>query len=208
MADLYKRIELVVTISLIAGFAFMATQGLKKQAPTIRDQIRSILSGPDFKTLENLYNVYKIAEFGEESIPELKELLNSDVILERWAAIVSLTSLLKENPTLEENIMPSLRQALEDENDTIKMFTAYQLLSLGKKDGFPVLISLLESEETAFLSDPPEQIKDRSFLFLQGFTEYNGQTQQEWQEWWKKNKDYLFWDKERSIFKITENHEN
>jgi len=209
MADPYKRIELIVTIFLIAGFAFLAVQVLKKPPQTIKDQIRSIPASPEFSNLQNLYNTYKLVELEEEAISELTELLNSNVISERWAAVVSLAALLRENPELEETIVPTLERALEDGDDTIKMVAAAQLLSLGKKEGFPVLIVLLESEGTVFSSEPSEQIKDPSLAFLHQFTEFGGRTSQEWQEWWDQNKNSLFWNSEQGIFQIEEeNYEN
>jgi len=202
--NFYRRTELIITILLIAGFIFLAAQGLKKPAKAIKDQIHSVIAGLDLDNLQSLNKIYELAELGEEAIPELQEIIEQGSISEKGLAIIALSSFLEEKPDLKNNILPILKQALVDENDDVKMLAAGQLISFGEKDSFPVLISLLEVEKTTIFSESAKPIKEQSLEYLQKFTNYDGQTPQEWQNWWEENQDSLFWNEKQEIFQIKE----
>ena len=199
-----KKIIFFIIFILLTFSVFFVWQKSQKpqiEEESVRDQIFSVISDFDFNDPKSFYSIADIEDLGgEETLIVLQDLIKSKSVSERWAAIVLLPKILKNNDLLREEVISNLRYGLNDENDTLKMLASAQLLSLGEKDGLPVLISSLNSEETTHFGEPPELVKDRSLIYLRHYTNYNGETFDEWQEWWNNKKELLFWSESLEIF--------
>ncbi len=199
-----KKIIFFIIFILLTFSVFFVWQKSQKpqiEEESVRDQIFSVISDFDFNDPKSFYSIADIEDLGgEETLIVLQDLIKSKSVSERWAAIVLLPKILKNNDLLREEVISNLRYGLNDENDTLKMLASAQLLSLGEKDGLPVLISSLNSEETTHFGEPPELVKDRSLIYLRHYTNYNGETFDEWQEWWNNKKELLFWNESLEIF--------
>jgi len=201
------RNKKLLIIGIIGLTIFFVTAGAifrsihQKPVETIEERINSIIDGFDFNNPQSFYAVSEIPKMGKETLPYLREMINSESIYERWAAVLSLSALLRENPDLKNDILPSLKKVLEDKNDTLKMLAGAQLLFFGRKEGIPVLISLLNSDKITHIGTP-ELIKERSLLYLRHYIDFKGNTLQEWQKFWQDNEEMLFWNENNKIFEI------
>ncbi len=192
-----------ILIGLSVIFVWKNSQKPQIEEESVRDQIFSIISDFNFNDPKSFYSISDIGDLGgEETLVVLQELIKSKSVSDRWAAIVLLPKILKNNDSFKEEVFSSLRYGLNDENDTLKMLTGAQLISLGEKDGLPALISSLNSNKTTHFGEPPELVKDRSLIYLHHYTNYNGEVFDEWQKWWDNNKELLFWNESLEIFEI------
>ncbi|MBZ9572477.1 HEAT repeat domain-containing protein [Patescibacteria group bacterium] len=195
-----KLMRLIIILIIVGGIIWWWAYKRPKEA--IKSQINSVIAGFDFNNPQSFYSVSEISEIGKEAIPILQEMINSDSISERWAAIISLPGILRDNEDLKDTIIPSLKQRIDDEDDTLKMLVGAQLVSFGEKEGIPVLISCLGSEEITHFGAPPELVKERSLLYLQNYTDFDGKTIQEWQQFWENNKNQFSWNENKEIFEV------
>lgn len=201
----YKTIEIILIILFILLLCFGAWNYFfqkPKEETTIKDQIFSIIAGFDFSDPESFTAVSEINDLGEESVPVLQELIKSESISNRWAAIILLPRFVENNPELKPTVVNSLQETVDDENDTLRMLTGAQLLSLGEKQGIPILMSCLSSTEATHFGEPPELVKERSLFYLQYYTKSERETEKGWQDWWEQRKEKLVWNEEKEIFEI------
>ncbi|MBD3207854.1 MAG: hypothetical protein GF370_00140 [Candidatus Nealsonbacteria bacterium] len=174
----------------------------EEKEKTVKEQIFSIIAGFDFSDPQSFTTVSEIDSLGEQSVPVLQELLNSNSLSDRWAAIILLPRFAKNNEDLRPGVIEGLQKTVDDENDTLRMLTGAQLLSLGEKQGIPVLISCLDSTAATHFGEPPELVKDRSLFYLRHYAPFQGKTVQEWQAWWETNQERIAWNEEKEVFEI------
>lgn len=214
----WKYILIIVLLLLVITglFIFWPKQKQKEEKQDLESQVQSIVAKFDLNEPRSFYSVSEVAELGEEIIPDLKEMAESDSLYDQWTAVITLSTLLRKNPELKGKIIPTLEQGLKNKNSTLRMLSAAQLLSFGEKRGVPILISNLGSEEITIFSDPPHLIAEQSNLYLKHFTgqdfgfDYNklenGREEviQDWQQWWSENKEVLLWNEDKGIFEISD----
>jgi len=214
MKKILKLILWPAVFIIIVGSIFIFWLNYKETNAT-KKRIRSLIANFNSHNPRSFYSVSEIAEIGEKTLPYLQEMIKSNSLEERWAAVISLSTLLRKNPQLENTILPLLKQILKDKNATLKMLAAAQLLSFGEKNGIPVLISSLKSKEITIFSDPPLPVAMRANQFLRHYTgqefgyQYDSSAEDKeqivnrWQKWWNNNKKLLLFNKEEGIFQTT-----
>ncbi|PIZ56892.1 hypothetical protein COY23_02265 [bacterium (Candidatus Torokbacteria) CG_4_10_14_0_2_um_filter_35_8] len=208
-----KAIIAIVFVILIIGFGIFAWWKAKEKPKTPDEVFDSVLASFNSKDPKSFENVYQISDIGEQALPRLTSMIESNSIYERWVAIVCLSTLLRNNQDLKDQIIPELEKALDDKNDYLKMLSAAELCSFGEIKGLPVLITSLKSDEISIFSDPPSPVSLRANMHLEQYTgkdfdyEYDDKDKREdavegWEGWWKKNKDSLVWDGEKDLFEV------
>jgi hypothetical protein len=203
MFSLKKIILIIIVALIIGGGTFVWWESKEPQTEeTIKDKIFSVIAGFDFTDPNSFHSVSGVSELGDKSVSILKDLIKSKNISERWAAVILLPQLLRDDKISREDVVPSLKETANDSDDTLKMLTGVQLASLGEKEGIKILISCLDSEQTTHFGEPPELVKDRSLIYLMHYTDFKGTTSQEWQTWWGNNNNFLSWNKKQNIFEI------
>ncbi len=206
MTDFKEIIREAVWFLVLLLIIFIYCEPNKYKIPQeepIKDEIFSIISTIDLKDPKNFYSIPEIEKLGEKHISILQELIESKSVSERWAAVVLLPIVLRENKkATNEIVIPALKKRIGEENDSLRMLVGAQLVSLGEKEGLKVLISCLDSERPTNFGQSLEFVKDRALVYLQYYTNYKGKTIKEWQKWWEENKDFLLWNKEKQIFEI------
>jgi hypothetical protein len=206
MLNFKKLILLIVVVFIMASGIFILWESKEpKIEGTVKDKIFSVIAEFNLSNPENFYSVAKIEEFGDNTLYILQDLIKSKSTPERWAAVVLLPKLLKNDENLRNDIISTLKETVDDKDDNLRMLTGIQLVFYGEKEGIPVLISCLDSEETTHFGQPPELIKESTLDYLRNYTNYNGETSEEWRAWWEKNKDYLSWNGNKELFEVKQN---
>lgn len=151
----------------------------------------------DFELIE------QIKTLENKEIPIVAELIQSKDKKQRYLGYVSFSGLILENPELKQNSLPALKKGLKDSDASIRVQVAQLLLNLKDKDGFPVLLNSLNSEEMMVPSEPVMTISDYSYLMLLEYTDVDYvKDMEKWQNWWQSNKNILAWDEENEKFDI------
>ncbi|MFO7773024.1 MAG: hypothetical protein R6V59_03650 [Dehalococcoidia bacterium] len=194
----FSTIAIVSIIVIVGGFLSCLPE---EESEDLEKQIQSVVAGFDFNNPRSFHSVAEIADLGEDTIPIVKEMANSDSLFDRWAAIIALSTLLRKNQNLREEILPVFEKVLEDENENLRLVAGAELVSLGDKEGIPTLISLLESERITSFGNP-EPLGYRSNICLKHYTGQNFSTKNGWQGWWDSNKDSLFWNSQTEMFEV------
>jgi HEAT repeat protein len=203
----FKPIEVILALLLITAviFGIWHSRRAKPAEETVKDKIFSVLAGFDFRDPQSFSSISQIEELGEKTVPVLQDLLESESISERWAAIILLPRFAAQNEELVPDVVAGLKETLDDSDATLRMLSAVQLASLGEKEGIRVLIDSLSSEESTHFGSPPELIRERALVYLRYYTGFEGASQAEWQAWWQENQADLFWNKKLGVFEINQN---
>ncbi len=203
----FKPIEAALALLLIAAviFGVWHSRKARPEEETVKDKIFSVLAGFDFRDPQSFSSISQIEGLGEKTVPVLQDLLESESISERWAAIILLPRFAAQNEELAPDVIAGLRKTMNDPDDTLGMLSAVQLASLGEKEGIRALIDSLSSEETTHFGNPPEMVRERALIYLRYYTGFEGTSQAEWRVWWQENQANLFWNKELGVFEISQN---
>lgn len=213
-----KFVYILAFTTLISfGAWYVVTYIIKSNDLRIESKINEVVNnfdGNDPRTYSSIEDVIKI---GPDAIPNLETLILSGYVEERWLAVVSLSGIARENPGLTYRITNILKGTLHDNNDTIKLITAAELISLGEKEGVPVLIELLAADSITLFIDPPNYTAVRANEYLRhgvqtdvdfDFFSTNELKQKQivsWKEWWDTNRDDLIWDGSKGVFTLANN---
>lgn len=121
----------------------------------------------------------------------------------RSAALYALAvSVIRDDPEAER----ALRGFLDAEDEHTRLVAAGAMVSMGAKEGIPVLIDLLASDGPIPYSDPPTSIwavARGQLLFHTGQdlglgeaadAESAAAAQADWLDWWEASGDALTWD--------------
>lgn len=188
-----KKIKIFILLLLIGGgFLFWYF----KRPERINELVKSF----NFNDYQSFYSLSKISSWEKEALPVLEPFLESESVSERWASVFALSEISKENETLKDVIIPVLRQLKQDKDDNIRMLVGATLISLGEKEGIPILISCLKSKEIVHFSESTELVKDGSRAYLIQHTDYDGINFDKWQSWWGNNQHLIFWDQPQKTF--------
>jgi hypothetical protein len=126
----------------------------------------------------------------------------------RFAALLALAATAEAGESLE-----ALRPFLDSGRRSERLLAASRLASQGEKSVLPILIEVLDSEETLGFSIPPEPAwmfarrtllrhTDRDFgLRAAEDAEAARRTRRAWDAWWTNNASSLRWDEKARRFK-------
>ncbi len=167
MIKTYKFLLPAVAALVLAVVLFIFWLGSESDTEA---RIEEILAEFDASNPRSFYLVSGITDLGKAAVPVLEEMAESGSLYERWAAYVSLPTLLREKAVLEKEVLPVLRKDLEDNDPSLRLLASAQLVSFGEKETIPVLISLLDSEKVTLFSDPPQLVGEQANLYLKHFT--------------------------------------
>ena len=146
-------IAILLTAFLVAVFAFWYSRSPERIVEIIRDF--------DPADLKSLNFISKINRWGADAIPMLENFVKSESLSERLALVLSLSELLKKDESLATSVVQFLVQLKNEEDDNLRMLIGAELISLGKKEGIPTLISCLESEEPALFEESGKLVKEK-----------------------------------------------
>ena len=167
---------------------------------TTKEKIFSIISTIDLEDPDNFYYIESIEGLGKDSFTILVEMMRFGSLSDRWASIVLLPSFARKDQRLKETVLSALKESKEEE-DTLKMLRGVQLASFGEKKGIELLNYCLESEENTNFGEPPEPVKERSFLYLKHYTDFSGSDIKDWKVWWEAKHKLLLWNEEEKKFR-------
>lgn len=170
----------------------------KSEAQNKTEQAISGFDGINIYTLDS----NKIIEAGKPAIPYLAKMLENESSSVRWAAVTGLAAIGHQLNASNE-VLPHLKKAMDDSDISVRVTAAELVMSFHDKDGIPVLISALDSEEQMKPSEPPMPVKSYCAEMLVLFTGQDyGTDKAAWQSWWDENKDNLNWNSENEKFTI------
>lgn len=179
----------------------------KKTASGPEETVFSIVQGFDQKNASTFDRIEEAVDLGKEAVPPSLQLLESEDLYDRWAAVYILsrvTSDLQEEQ--KADVLSKLRDAFDDPDPTIRTIAAGTAVGNGDKTGIPTLIESLGNDEPMLLSEPRKALSKYSFEVLSYYCGetfgYDPQTPlgdressiRRWRSWWEENKDSLSWD--------------
>lgn len=127
----------------------------------IKTEIHNVVGTFDAKDPASFDNVQQIIDMGESAIPTLLEMLKSDMLYDRWAAVTALYAIgLEADSETQQQIAKAVKELLDDSNPTIRVLAADTILAFGDKDGAQVLINHLDSKEIMAFMDPPTAVNE------------------------------------------------
>lgn len=192
---LYKFLRYFSVLVLMLFFVSSCNGSSDKTKENV-DAIFKAFDGLNIYTLD----LEKMVELGVEAIPYLAKKLDSADQSDRWAAVMSLSA-IGRHLGVKEKVLPDLLRALEDDDITVRVMAAELVVAFGEKDGIPVLIAALDSNEKLRPSEPPTPVTSKSLEVLKLYTTQTFFERQEWQNWWDQNKDSLVWVNDEEKFK-------
>ena len=152
---------------------------------SLLDEVRS--GDPD--RLTAAYD--ELLDRGEDAVPPLREALDDESPLVRWAAAGALGAVGSDEVT------QSLEARLDDPNASVRVVAAQSLARLGDSSGVPTLIRTLERDDV-MIGHPPELTSDYAVQVLRsvsgeqfGFDSSapayeRARAVERWQEWWEE----------------------
>jgi len=211
-------LPLMLSVILISGCIPSEQEGAKEQTTikiSVQENIQSIVNSFDANNPDSFNSVEEIVDMGEPAIPDLLEMLKSDDLYNRWAAVYSLVRIgHSTDREKQKEISSNLKKIFNDSNPTVRTLAAGGSVSLGKPDGIPILIESLKSDDVMVFNDPPELLRHYSIKTLRTYTQQNfgydpeksiqenSNPIEKWENWWQKNKNSLEWDEGNKVFVI------
>jgi len=128
---------------------------------TTGSTVEAIITSIDPANPESLDAAEELVALGHEAVPELVAMLDSPLLVTRWAAVYAITRLAQTED------IPQIARGLEDPNLSNRAGIAATLLWLGDDRGLPILEEALLSEEMMIFSHPPERVSDYARYVLQ-----------------------------------------
>ncbi|WP_380674490.1 HEAT repeat domain-containing protein [Salinigranum sp. GCM10025319] len=150
---------------------------------SLLDEVRS--GDPD--RLTAAYD--ELLDRGDDAVPSLREALDDESPLVRWAAAGALGGVGSDEVT------QSLQERLDDPNASVRVVAAQSLARLGDSAGVPALIRALEQDDV-MIGHPPELTSDYAVQVLRsvsgerfGFDSSapayeRARAVERWEEWW------------------------
>ncbi|HEX55133.1 MAG: hypothetical protein DRO95_00795 [Candidatus Altiarchaeales archaeon] len=207
-----NHIIIITIICLFCAFCSCTYQPSEENSPPEetmkpKEKILSIINGFDRNNDSTFDRVEEIVEIGEPAVPYLIELLYSNDTYHKWAALYALSRIGHEvDRKKQEEIISHVKNLFDDKNPTIRQTAAGIAVGLGEKEGIPILIEYLKSDDTRLLSKPRRSLSSYSISVLRYYTRQNfgysiyvpmderEEAIKKWENWWEKNKDSLVWD--------------
>lgn len=182
----------------------MASSCAGKQAMVedkeIEQKIDETVAGYNF-TIPESETVDKIKALGEAAIPRLAVLIHAPETETRFIAFIALSGIAHDVEGTRSEIIPYLREGLFDPDMSIRTQVAQILLLFEERDGLPVLIEALDSDEMMIPSEPPMPLAHYANIILINYTDEDyGFDRAQWTGWWDENKNSLQWNGDREKF--------
>lgn len=108
-----------------------------------------------------------LVEIGKGRIGELNAVLKDGNVFERWVVASAFGDLM------ESDSVPSLTEALNDENASVRVVAAQSLAAMGDASGADVLRKALE-DNSVFLGHPPVLVKYYARKVVQRYSKLLG----------------------------------
>ena len=170
----FVLIFLVITMALLAiacSSAAPAASPSPTSTPTpalsagqVEERVSEIIGGLDADDSASLDRVEDLVRMGRPGAEHLLPLLESPVLLERWAAGYYFSRLA------EPSDIPQLAAALADSHVSNRTVVAGTLLRLGDRRGVSILQDALNSELSLAFSHPPRSLADYAHGALQALS--------------------------------------
>jgi HEAT repeat protein len=109
----------------------------------------------------------ELVEIGKGRVDELRSVLKNGGVFERWVVASAFGELL------ETESVPSLIDALSDENASVRVVAAQSLAAMGDASGVDVLRKALE-DDSVFLGHPPVLVKYYAKKVIQRYSKLLG----------------------------------
>jgi len=172
-----------------------------------RDKVDGIVTSFNQADPDSFNRVEEIVDIGEPAIPVLLEMLDDKDLSKRWAAIYALSRIVYDvDEERRREVLPSIRDAFNDPNPTIRQTAAGTAVAIGDKDGIPILIEYLRSDDSRLLAGERVSLSSYSIQVLRHYTHQDfgydlqksmGEREdsiKQWESWWDQNRDTLVWD--------------
>lgn len=199
--DRFKRLRLPSRFRKQTGIRERPPTSRRRERPSMKDyaiddlfdEIRS--GNPD--RMSAAYD--ELADRGPEEIPRLRDALEDDTPLVRWAAAGALGE--AGSPEMEdEGVISALSERLDDDHASVRIVAAHSLAMWGDTEGVPVLIRALEHDDV-MIGHPPELTSDYAVQVLRSLSGENfgfdssapayerARAVERWEEWWDEHGD-------------------
>ncbi|MBN2016089.1 HEAT repeat domain-containing protein [Candidatus Dojkabacteria bacterium] len=204
----YKNIVLVAAslVVLISVFTLFNNQEHQASVQSVQTsqsidvEIKAAIAQYNFSRSE-LETVAKIKAFGEESIPVLTELIHAEEKKTRYIAYISLSGLTLQGVGDYTEMVTLLKDGLDDPDLSIRVQVAQLLFNFQEKEGIPVLIEALDSDEVMTPSSPPMKVSDYAYIILTNHIDQDfGVESEDWLAWWEGSGDDAKWDETNERF--------
>ncbi|MFC2163076.1 HEAT repeat domain-containing protein [Candidatus Altiarchaeota archaeon] len=196
----------IISLLLVSGCLESKTSGKKAPVKTTGQKLDEVIDNLDENDPVSIAKVEDLVELGEPAVPMLKEKLADDDVVTRWAASYALSNIgPTSSQATQENLIPDLVNAYDDDEDTISVTAAATAVGMGEKSGFPILIRSLRNDDSLIFIEPRRSISAYALHVLRAYTGqefgYDLHTPlserekaiNDWEAWWAQNKDKLVW---------------
>ncbi len=165
--------------------------------------VRSVLDSYDENDSSSFDNVNLLLV---TEVEDMLPLLDENDTLAQWTALYVLSNIAYDaDEETKAEVKEKLRPFLDGKQISFRLMAAITLVTMGDKDGVPVLIELLGDENYLMLSEPPALICQYSNYMLTRYTgadfdfhcfpgDIDLESQARWESWWAVNGDRLVWD--------------
>ncbi|MFP3950021.1 MAG: hypothetical protein ACLFUZ_02930 [Candidatus Micrarchaeia archaeon] len=172
-------------------------------AATNQELVESVLASYDENDSSTFSNVNLLLGVGPSDVLPL---LESNDSYAKWTGLYVLSNIAyNTTPEEQEEIKQGISPFLEGNLSSFRLMAAVTLVTMGDKEGIPVLIDLLGSDEQMFLWEPPILVCSYANEFLVRYTEkdfeyscapgqFDAEARQQWEAWWNENSEKIEWD--------------
>lgn len=168
-----------------------------------KELVDSVLSSYDENDSSTFSNVNQLLG---TTPADMLPLLESNDSYHQWTGLYILSNIAyNATPEEQEEIKQGISPFLEGNLSSFRLMAAVTLVTMGDKEGIPVLIDLLGSDEQMFLWEPPMPVCAYANEFLVRYTEkdfeyscapgqFDAEARQQWEAWWNENSEHTEWD--------------
>lgn len=172
-------------------------------AATNKELVDSVLASYNENDSSTFSNVNLLLGTEPE---DMLPLLESNDSYHQWTGLYVLSNIAyNATPGEQEEVKQGISPFLEGNLSSFRLMAAVTLVTMGDKEGIPVLIDLLGSDELFFLSEPPMLVCTYANEFLVRYTEkdfgyscapgqFNMESKYQWEAWWEENSASVQWD--------------
>ncbi|MBD3389492.1 hypothetical protein GF415_00870 [Candidatus Micrarchaeota archaeon] len=168
-----------------------------------QELVDSVLSSYDENDSSSFSNVNQLLG---TTPADMLPLLESNDSYHQWTGLYILSNIAyNATPEEQEEIKQGISPFLEGNLSSFRLMAAVTLVTMGDKEGIPMLIDLLGSDEQMFLWEPPMPVCAYANEFLVRYTEkdfeyscapgqFDAEARQQWEAWWNENSQQVTWD--------------
>jgi HEAT repeat protein len=204
----HTRCVTAVLVFSVLACGCLETPGAAPRAPQpVEDRIDGIVASFEPGNPDSYNGVEGIVDLGKPAVPALIRMLSDEDVGRRWAASYALSRLVYGMDEAERRgLSANLRASFDDPEPTVRQTVAGTAVAAGDKEGIPILIGYLRSDDMRLLSSPREGMGAYSIRVLSaycgrdfGYDIHKPMGEREaaiagWEGWWAANKDRLAYD--------------